>query len=138
LLVVAEVALAAVLTIGASLMVQSFLRMQRSDPGFQPEGLLTFRVEGGWRAYDTHAKVINLVEAVIARIAELPGVETIGIDNNLPLSGQPREPYEVSLDGQSAADRERNPFVHLHVINPEYFSSLKAKLVRGLRADRHC
>lgn len=130
-LVVAEVALAVVLIIGASLMVQSFLRLQNSSPGFQPDGLLTFRVEMGWRAYNTHDKVISLVDRTIERIRALPGVSAIGIDSNLPLSGKPREPYEVAIDGQSAADREANPYVHLHVVDPDYFSAMRAPLVRG-------
>jgi putative ABC transport system permease protein len=130
-LVVAEVALAAVLLVGASLLVQSFLNLQRSDPGFQPDGLLSFRVEMGWRAYDSHAKVINLLDTVSTRLLALPGVETVGLDSNLPLSGKPREPYEVTIDGQSQSDRERNPFVHLHVVNPGYFATMRAAIVRG-------
>jgi len=130
-LVVAEVALAVVLMIGASLMVQSFLRLQRSDPGFQPDGLLTFRVEMGWRAYNSHDKVISLVDRTIDRLRELPGVETVGLDSNLPLSGKPREPYEVAIDGQSVTDREANPYVHLHVVDPEYFSAIRAPIRRG-------
>lgn len=131
ILVIGEVALAVVLTIGASLMVQSFMQLQKSDPGFEPAGLLSFRVEMGWRAYDSHAKVTNLVDAVSDRLRELPGVEAVAIDSNLPLSGKPREPYEVTVDGQSATDREHNPFVHLHVVNPEYFSAMRATLQRG-------
>jgi putative ABC transport system permease protein len=130
-LVVAEVALAVVLVAGASLMVQSFLRLSETDPGFRPDGLLSFRVEMGWRAYDTHVKVINLVDRTIDRLRALPGVEAVGIDSNLPLSGKPREPYETAIDGQSTADREQNPFVHLHVVNPEYFTAMGAALIRG-------
>jgi len=134
-LVVAEVALAVVLVIGASLMVQSFWRLQQSDPGFRPDGLLTFRVEMGWRAYDSHDKVINLVDRTIDRLRELPGVEVVGIDSNLPLSGKPREPFEVAIDGQGVTEREQNPFVHLHVVNPEYFAAFKAALQRGRAFD---
>lgn len=130
-LVIAEVALAAVLLVGASLLVQSFVNLQRTNPGFQPDGLLSFRVEMGWRAYDSHAKVINLLDAVLTRLRALPGVETVSIDSNLPLAGKPREPYEVTIDGQSQTDRERNPFVHLHVINPDYFATMRASIVQG-------
>jgi putative ABC transport system permease protein len=130
-LVVAEVALAVVLIVGASLMVQSFRRLQQSDPGFNPDGLLTFRVEMGWRAYDSHDKVITLLDRAMERLRTLPGVENVAIDSNLPLSGKPREPYEVAIDGQSVSDRETNPFVHLHVVNPEYFATMQAAVVRG-------
>jgi predicted permease len=135
MLVIAEVALAMMLIVGASLMVQSFLRLQRADPGFQPDGLLSFRVEMGWKAYDSHAKVMSLIDRTLDRLRELPGVTAIGIDSNLPLSGKPREPYEVAIDGQSGADRQTNPFVHLHVINPEYFTAFRAPLVRGRAFD---
>lgn len=130
-LVVVEVALAVVLIVGASLMVQSFLRLQESTPGFEPDGLLTFRVEMGWRAYDSHDKVINLLERTMDRLRALPGVDSVAVDSNLPLSGKPREPYEVAVDGQSAAEREANPFVHLHVVDPGYFDVLKTPVVRG-------
>ena len=72
---------------------------------------------------------MTLVDHVIGKLHELSGVVSVGIDSNLPLSGMPREPYEITRDGQSAADREQNPFVHLHVINDEYFPAMRATLM---------
>ncbi len=129
--VVAEVALALVLLIGASLMVQSFLRLQRADPGFEPDGVLSFRVELGWRAYNTHEQVIQFNDQVLNRLRALPGVVAVTLDSNLPISGKPREPFEVMVEGQGLEAKETNPFVNLHTVSPDYFRAMGIAIERG-------
>jgi putative ABC transport system permease protein len=130
-LVVAEVALAFVLMVGASLLARSVARLQAVDPGFRASSLLTFRVELGWRAYDTHEKTVHFHSSVIERLAALPGVDAVALDTNLALSGKPREPGEITVDGQSANDREQSPFVHWHTVNPGFFGAMRIPIIVG-------
>jgi putative ABC transport system permease protein len=130
-LVVAEVALAVVLLVGASLMVQSFAKLQRVDPGFELTNMLTFRVELGWRAYDSHAKVVAFNQQVLDGLRALPGVSAVALDSNLPLSGKAREPYEIAAQGQSLEERQANPFVHVHIVSAGYFEAMGIAIERG-------
>jgi putative ABC transport system permease protein len=130
-LVVAEVALAFVLLVGASLLVRSVARLQAVDPGFRTSSLLTFRVELGWRAYDTHEKTVHFHSSVLERMEALPGVDAVAFDTNLALSGKAREPGEITVEGQSTTDRERSPFVHWHTVNPGFFTAMRVPIVRG-------
>jgi putative ABC transport system permease protein len=130
-LVVAEVALALVLLIGASLMAQSFVRLQRADPGFEADGVLSFRVELGWRAYNTHEQVIQFNDRILDQLRAVPGVVGVTLDSNLPISGKPREPFEVVVDGQGLDATQTNPFVNLHTVSPEYFHTMGIALERG-------
>jgi putative ABC transport system permease protein len=130
-LVIGEVALAVVLLIGASLMVKSFGRLQRVDPGFDPRDLLTFRVELGWRAYDSHAKIIAFNDQMLEQLRALPGVRAVALDSNLPLSGKARETYEVVTRGQSADQRQQNPYVHVHMVSADYFGVMGIPIAHG-------
>jgi putative ABC transport system permease protein len=134
-IVVVEVALALVLLVGASLMLQSVLRLQRVHPGFEANNLLSFRVELGWRAYDSHAKVIAFNDRLLGRLQTLPGVVAVGLDANLPLSGTPREPLQIVADGQSLELQHENPFVHQHVVNPGYFQAMQIPIEQGRALD---
>src|SRR5450631_1003441 len=86
-LVVAEVALALVLLIGAGLMMRSFMKLQKTDIGVDPSRTLTFRVglpEAQFPDKDTPARFF---EQLIPRLANLPGAEAAGATTSLPASG---------------------------------------------------
>lgn len=130
-LVVAQVALAVLLLAGASLMLQSVRGLLRVDPGFETDRLLAFRVEMGWRAYATHDKVIRFNTGLMDRLRGLPGVTHVAADSNLPLSGRPREPYEIAAEGQSVAEQQSNPYVHAHVVSAGYFETMGIPILAG-------
>jgi putative ABC transport system permease protein len=139
ILIGAEVALAVALVAGAGLLARSFQRLQQVDLGFEPERRLTFRVELGWRAYDTHEKVIRFNEQLLEGLARLPGVTGVALDSNLPMSGKPREPDTIVLEGQSDVERRTNPYVNTHVVSASHPDVLGLGLVRGralLSTDR--
>ena len=86
-LVIAEVALALVLLIGAGLMMRSFMNLQKTDIGMDPSRTLTFRVglpEAQFPDKDTSARFF---EQLIPKMANLPGVESAGATTSLPASG---------------------------------------------------
>jgi putative ABC transport system permease protein len=99
LLVVAQVALALVLLIGAGLMINSFVRLQSVDVGFNPDDVLIFRVdlrEGEYAnslgspdeagKYSGDSRIINFYRQVLERVRAVPGVESAAAMAFLPLS----------------------------------------------------
>jgi putative ABC transport system permease protein len=131
-LVVIEVALALVLLVGASLLLQTIYRLQRVPLGFDPANTLTFRVELGWAAYNTPEKTNAFNQRVVNELRALPGVRGVTFDSNLPMSGKPRDARPVRVRGQAAHEAERNPFINLHVVGPDYFHTMGI----GLRSGR--
>jgi putative ABC transport system permease protein len=93
-LVVAEIALALVLLVGAGLLLKSFARVQDVNPGFNPNNVLTMEVSlpelkypSSGPAYLGGTSAINFFREAHRRIAELPGVEVNACTTTLPLSG---------------------------------------------------
>ncbi len=133
-LVMAQVAITVVLLIGAGLMVQSFRALQRTDLGFQPDSLLTFRVNLGWMAYSEADQTRNYYRQLIERLEALPGVIGVATNSNLPLGGAP-DRLSVTLEGQSIDDQQRNPFVNRKVVSPGYFELMGVSLLTGRVPD---
>jgi putative ABC transport system permease protein len=129
-LVTGELALAVMLLVGAGLLLRSFQALVHTSPGFDPDALLTFRVELGWRAYPGKATA-RFHRDLLARLAELPGVTAAAMTNNLPLGGRPRSDAVVALEGQGTEALRANPYVNVRVTSPSLFAALRIPLVRG-------
>ena len=97
--VVAEIALALVLLIGAGLLIRSFARLQAVDPGFNPNNLLTMRVSLPGRKYDNDRKRIDFFRQARERMQTLPGVEAVGAVSFLPFAG-PGAGTGVEIEGR--------------------------------------
>src|ERR1041385_62862 len=130
LLVVFESAVAVVLLIGAGLLIRSLVALQHVNPGFDPDHVLTMRIDLSRNKYDTPEKATNFFQQLQTRIAGLPGVETVGSVTELPLSGQPNDlplPSEglppVAPGEEFAADFRR--------VNQNYFNALRIPVLRG-------
>ena len=133
-LVVLEIALALVLLVGANLMVTSFLRLRRVDPGFRPAGVLVVDVNLSYHQGERSARgrFSQLVQRALARIAQLPGVAAAAADTDLPLTGHDVwDRYLVSLFAQSPDAQKHNPLVNFLRVSPDYFKTLGIGLVRG-------
>jgi predicted permease len=85
-LVIAEVALAVVLVIGAGLMVRSLGALGRIDLGFTPDHVLTMRVSVPQARYDTPEKVVDFYRQLNDKVRALPGVQSAGFVRVLPLA----------------------------------------------------
>ena len=83
-LVVAEIALALMLSVGAGLMIRSFAQLQRVSPGFDPDHLLTFELSLPRARYPEPANVRAFYDALVQRIEALPGVRAAGLTVSLP------------------------------------------------------
>ena len=127
-LVVAEVALALVLVAGAGLMVRSFLRLQKVDPGFDPNNILTLRLSLPEVRYKEDSQAQAFFEQAEQRIRNLPGVTAVGSTTRLPLKGY-RWTGDMTIEGRAPEDYARE--VRHEEMTPDYFHAIGLPLVRG-------
>jgi putative ABC transport system permease protein len=128
ILVVTEVAVALVLLVGAGLLAQSFLRLERVDPGFDPHHVLTFALSLPDTRY-SGARQVDFFQQVVAHVGRLPGVRSASAGGPLPLS---RDEIDTRFDieGQSVPESER-PRTGYTWVEPGYFRTLGIPLHRG-------
>ena len=132
-LVVAEVALSAVLLVGAALLLRSLERLNSVDPGFRPEGVLTARIDMTSSAYSTSAEPgpnrpqVSFRE-LMEQVRRLPGVTAVGGANRLPLSGLV-ESHGNPLAAEGSSDP--SPRGDERAVTPDYFRVMGTRLLRG-------
>jgi putative ABC transport system permease protein len=128
--VVIETALALVLLIGAGLMIKSFWQLQRVDPGFNPDRLLTVRLRLPRTKYPEGANVAAFYEQLQERLAALPGVQSVGATSSVLVLGLANS-SGFSIEGRPAepeAERLELPF---DAATPNYFQTMGMTLVKG-------
>lgn len=129
-LVVMECAVAVVLLIGAGLLIRSLIRLQNVSPGFEAQNVLTMRIELPRDKYDGPEKPANFFAEFENRLAGLPGVESVGLVSELPLSGQPNDmPYTV--EGRPPTSPNQSYDDDFRRVNRHYFEALKIPFLRG-------
>jgi predicted permease len=129
-LIVAEVAIAMMLTVGAALMVKSLWKLSNVDLGFDPRHALTFRVQPSSGQISSVEQLTAYFEAMTSRLAAEPGVVAVGASQHLPLSGFN---WTGGLDIETrplAATAER-PRVVWRAIAGDYFGAMRIPLIRG-------
>jgi len=129
-MVVVEFASALVLLVGAGLMLQTAWRMQRVDPGFDAEGVLTFRLQPTSSRLNAEPARVAYFDQLIARIAALPGVQAVGSSQHLPLAGA-NWGTSLAIEEQPAAPGATPPRVIWRTINGDYLDAMGIPLRRG-------
>ncbi len=129
LLVVAEMALALVLLVGAGLLIKSTLRLLDVKLGFQPERLLTMQLELPQSRYATDEQTKTFHQQLLPRLASLPGVVGVASVNWLPLQGGPVDLLRV--EGQPPPFASAVPKATTHVVSANYFRTMGIALLRG-------
>ncbi|HJY28352.1 MAG TPA: ABC transporter permease, partial [Pyrinomonadaceae bacterium] len=129
-LVIAEVALALVVLIGAGLLLSSFSRLLAVKPGFNPQHLLTMRIGLNSQQYTKSADKKRFVSELNARLEAVPGVESVGIGDDLPIAGTDSS-TSLKVQDQPATSADALISVGLHVISPHYFDALGTRLLKG-------
>ena len=129
-LIVGELAAAVVLLTAAGLMLRSLVSLARLDLGFDPRQLLAVTMSPP-AATTTDTEMGALVERARQQVATIPGVVAVAGVSNRPLLGVVGNDSSVLLEGQSLEAAEKNPFVNTETITPEYFRTLRTRLVGG-------
>ena len=129
-LIVGEVALSVVLLVGSSLLLMSFVRLQRTPPGFDPKGVATAFVGVPAARYRTPAQQVQFFDQVIERLRGEPHVTGAAAAIGLPLSGfNPRFPYGVG--GRAVLPLPQRPLAQLGVVSDDYFKVMRIGLAAG-------
>jgi len=129
-LVVAEVALSLVLLIGAGLMIRSWWSLHGVDPGFETRSVATMSISVPATKFADATQQTSFYEQVLQRVRTLPGVEAVGLVDNLPLSGGgSHEP--IAIEGQPVLPMSEQPEVDVRVISAGYMSAMRTPIVRG-------
>ena len=124
-----EVAVSLVLLIGAALVLQSFYRLTRVQPGFGSSAVLTFRVEIPSQKYASPSARQAFFDALLVRTAALPGVERSAVVNVLPFRGGSDTLF--SLEDRVGSDQPDRGAANVRRISPEYFVALQIPVQRG-------
>jgi putative ABC transport system permease protein len=129
-LVVAEVALAVVLLVGAGLLIRSFHRLRQVDPGFRTDNLLTMRTVLPSSKYTGPETRRAFYDELLRRINEIPGVESAGVITFLPLSFSGMN-FSFSVEGRAAPGDMELPLAAYRSVSPDYFRAMGISLQRG-------
>ena len=130
LLVVAEVASALVLLVGAGLLLKSFIRLREVNPGFNPENVLTMQLSLPQTKYKEEHQQAAFTQQVLQRIGTLPGVNAAGAVAGLPLSGNSASRY-FAIEGRPERPAGEGLNTNFNAISPNYFRALGIPLLQG-------
>ena len=129
-LIVAEVALALILLTGGALLLQTFLRLQAADLGFNPANVLVGAVNPPRTTYDTRAKHLAFYDQVFEKAAALPGVKKAALASVLPLSGD--SDMSFVLEGKPAPRTpSETPVTWYRLVSASYFDTMEMPIRRG-------
>lgn len=129
-LVVIEVALSVVLLVGSGLLLASFIKLQRTPPGFDPAGVGAAFVSIPIERYRTPAQQAEFFSQVIERLRQNPLVTDAAAAVGLPLAGfAPQSPY--SIRGQEIVPLPQRPLAGLRIVTEDYFRTLRIPLREG-------
>ncbi len=128
-LVVLQVAVALVLLTGAGLLVESFSRFARMDPGFRPQGVLTAQLTLPAQRYTTPEQQTAFVSAVLERLSAEPGVVAAAAGDALPNTTLNQNVFAII--GDPAPDPTHVPLAYAIGASPEYFHTLGLRVLRG-------
>src|SRR5688500_7613535 len=127
-LVIAEVAMAVILVIGAGLATKSFARLVSVDPGFRTDNALVARMSVG-PGYATPEAQMGYYQTVLERVRAVPGVEAAGVIRDLPLQGN-GELVRPGIPGRMIPP-DQMPAAQLHQVSTDYFQAMGIPLQEG-------
>jgi predicted permease len=137
-LVVGQVALALILLVGSGLMVRSFQQLRSVDPGFDPQGVMTFRLSPPPSKYPGGDATAQFYDQLIERLEAIPGATSAGGITNLPLTGGGAI-LTTQIDDFPTPEGEFPPTFLIRRATPGYFETMGMPVVEGraFTADDH-
>jgi putative ABC transport system permease protein len=127
-LVTPEVALAAMLTVGAGLLVRSYEKISRVRPGFDPKGVMTASLSIPQSRYDSATKVIDFYSSLLDRVQALPGVERAAAVRQLPVTVASWS-SQLGIAGRPPLNVQTD-ILHREILG-DYFRVMRVPLLKG-------
>jgi putative ABC transport system permease protein len=131
LLVISEVALSVVLLAGAGLLFRSFMQLQSVAAGFDPHQVLTVRVSPSGTNYRNDSDYVTFYDRVLERTASIPGVQSVGAINTLPLDKGPTTSFRI--EGRPVTTPDKWPGANYRAVSDDYFRAMKIESISGVR-----
>jgi putative ABC transport system permease protein len=135
-LIVAQVAVSFLLLIGAGLTVRSLINLQRVDPGFHPENVLTVQFSLDFSRYTSDDKTLAFFNSLLERVRAVPGVTSVAAAGVFPLDKSPAFNNQFLIEGRPADSADAKPIAELNVITPSYLQVLGIPLLSGRNFDQ--
>jgi predicted permease len=129
-LVIAEIALCAMLLIGAGLLIRSFVRVRDVNPGFNPRNVLTLELTMTGERYKDKVAVLAAYHELWQRLENLPGVTSAGAVTSLPLS-QMFAWGPITVEGRVAPSGEKFINADTRMVSGHYFAAMDIPLREG-------
>ena len=130
ILIIAEVALSLMLLIGAGLLIRSLWMLRGVNPGFDPDHVITMFLSIPSTKFTTPQRQISFYNRVLLRVRALPGVQSAGVIDALPLTGGGSH-QPVQIDGRPVQAMADQPEVDVRLISPGYRTTMHIPLLRG-------
>jgi len=129
-LVISEIALALILLIGSGLLMKSFILLQRVDPGFNPDHLVTLRVILNKTPYPNIPQVVDFYSQLVDRVKALPEVQSTALVSTLPLSGNETD-TDFLVEGRPQPPPNQEPVAWFNSVSPDYFRTMELRVIKG-------
>jgi predicted permease len=131
-LVIAEMAMAMVLLVGAGLMLRTLVQLWRTDPGFDAHNVLNFTLTPAPSLADQSPDAIRAtLRQIDSAIRAVPGVESLSMQTGATLMESDSEKYFIT-EGQQPTSRQADlPWALDYIVEPQYFKTMRISLLRG-------
>ena len=133
-LVVAEVALSLMLLVGAGLLIRSLWMLRSVYPGFDANHVITMDLSVSSKKFSSPQPMVSFFQGVLDRVKALPGVQSAGFVDALPLSGGGSH-QPVQIEGQPVLPMADQPEVDVRLMSPDYLRAMRIPLVSGRYFD---
>ncbi|HSO73714.1 MAG TPA: ABC transporter permease [Blastocatellia bacterium] len=124
-LVIAEIALAMVLLVGAGLLIQSFARLRQADLGFDPHNLVGMSINSPIQKYPDEQSRARFIKQFVDAVSDKPGVESVAVSTGLPF---PFLNFTFNIEGRPLAADASAVY---DSVSPNYFRTMKVRLLEG-------
>jgi predicted permease len=135
--VVVQVAVSVVLIAGAVTLGRGLVRLNRIDPGFQRDHILTFRITLSKPEHRTQQARQRFYQDLLERLRQIHGVHSAAAILLRPLSGTVGWDTNFALEGQSPQEQQANRDANYEAISPDYFRTMRIPLIAGRDFDNN-
>jgi len=129
-LVVAELAVAVILLLGAGLLTRSFTNLMSINPGFEAHNVLTMRIELPRSSYSKPEQTAQFYTNLLQRLRDTPAVEAVGAISHSPFADYGIVAF-TQIEGQPPTNRHEDKALGIGAVSDDYFRTLKIPLISG-------